>query len=111
MTTNNLAIQKQRAEELIKQIDRPIDKEWQTKPRGFSLRKPGGFQFGFIRFNIGRPDPQKYSIYVYQPFSDPNYSFSPTRDGKEGHSIVDPSDETAIQYAISVLQSSYDNRN
>lgn len=111
MNEKALALQQDKPLELISRIGRPVEREWKSKPRGYSLRKPGRSQFGFIRFNVSRQNAHKYTIYAYQPFCDPKDLFILTRAGREGRTFVDPSDDAAIRYAISVLESAWDGLN
>lgn len=111
MTKNGLTLQQQKPLDLISRIDRSVEREWKTDARGYSLRKPGGSQFGFVRFNLFGQNRCKYAVYAYQPFSDPEKLFAQTKAGREGRSLVDFSDDDAIRYAISVLESAWDGRN
>ena len=101
-------MQQQKPLEIISRIGRPVEPEWKPKHRGYSLRKHGASQFGFVRFNRYGENAHKYVVYAYQPFSDPKQLFVETRGGREGRCFVDPSDDDAIGYAMSVLESAWD---
>ena len=103
-------VQMERPSEIISRISRPVHNEWKIRSRGYSLRKPGATQFGFVRFIQRGDHAGKYVIYVRQPFSDPRQLFVETRGGREGEIFVDPKDESAICYAISALESAWDER-
>ena len=111
MNEKTSALQQDKPLEIISRIGRPVEREWKSKPRGYSLRKPGGPQFGFVRFNISRQHVGKYTVYAYRPFSDPKQLLVDTKAGREGRFFVDPSDGDAVRYAISVLESAWDGRN
>ncbi len=105
-------IQKRRALDFVDKIDRRPRVKKVVRGRGYDLEKPGSTRIGHIRYNIGGTDAGRYRVYAYKPFSDPekrfkNYSESPTRGWTY---VFNPANEEAMRYAISVLESSYDQK-
>ena len=102
--------QLERAMEFIDLIAR--DLTFVMRHGGYDLGKPGSIRIGFVRFNIGGKDKGYYRAYAYSPFSDPQSRFvsdsaSPTR----GWTFVfHTDDEEDVRYAVSVLESSYDQK-
>ena len=95
--------------EFISDINRPVEPEWR-RSNGYALRKPNSFQIGFIRFNQSGPNTGKFTVYVNQPFSDPQKLVEETMRGKQGKFIANPTDTHSIAYATALLKSAWDQR-
>jgi hypothetical protein len=99
-----------RAMELINLIARDVTPV--MRHSGYDLEKPGSTRIGFVRFNIGGKDKGYYRAYAYSPFSDPQSRFvSDSPSSTRGWTFVfHPHDEEDVRYAVSVLESSYDQK-
>ena len=104
------AIQDSRAKAFIRRIDRKIDMV--ERHNGYDLKKSGSTRVGYVRYNIGGQNRGLYQVYVYGDFSDPQQRFvNEQASGNRGsHCLVNPDDENAMRYAVSVLESSYDQK-
>ncbi len=104
--------QQQRALEFISLVGRDVRPI--VRHRGYDMEKPGGVRrVGFVRFNIGGTDRGKYRVYVYEPFSDPRGMFVDNMKAGRGMGwtcVVHPDDVEGMEYVISVLESSYDQK-
>ena len=96
--------------ELVSLVGRPLEWEWKPKANGYSLRKPGSSQFGFVRYNLHRQNAHRYTVYARRPFSDARKWAAETGGGNEGRFFVDPNDADAVGYVVSVLESAWDGR-
>ena len=108
--------QERRAREFIKLIARNV--KLHKRGDGYDLEKPGVKpRVGFVRFNVGGQNKGKYRIYAYEPFADPQGMFENDSEAPTGgpHTrgwnwAVHPDNTDSVEYAISVLQSAYDQR-
>ncbi len=104
--------QKRRALDFVDRIDRRPRVKKVPRQRGYDLEKPGSTRIGYIRYNIGGQDAGRYRVYAYEPFSDPKKRFKNDHKSlRRGWTYVfDPANEDAVRYAVSVLESSYDQK-
>ena len=105
-------VQKQRASDFVNRIDRRPRVKKEIRQGGYNLVKPGSTRIGHIRYNIGGTDAGRYRVYAYTPFSDPEKRFrNDSKSDSRGWTYVfDPANEDAVRYAVSVLESSYDQK-
>ena len=108
----NRTPQQERATQLIDRIARNL--HLVDRQGGYDLEKPGSTRIGHVRFNIRGQNPGSYRVYVYEPFSDPRgrfHSYTASGGGRRGWTcLVDPGDESALRYVVTVLESSYEQK-
>ncbi len=105
-------VQKRFALDFVDRIDRRPHVKKVVRQGGYDLRKPGSARIGHIRYNIGGANRGRYRVYAYKPFSDPQERFkNDSKSDSRGWTYVfDPANEDAVTYALSVLESSYDQK-
>lgn len=110
-------IQDRRAMDFIRRIERDVERV--QKSNGYTLKKRKSGRrcrnIGYVRYNIAKDNEGLYTVYVHgqrETFSDPQQRFvnNQASDYQGWHYIFDPDDENAMRYAVSVLESSYDQK-
>ena len=101
--------QEQKAQEFVKRIDRDVcHTQFQN---GYNLKWPNGkhFRFGFVRYNIKRPNAGMYCVQAIGSYrDDPEGRFESGNKPNWAQWYVSPSDEDGVRYAVRVLESCYD---
>ncbi len=68
-------------------------------------------RFGYVRLNVGGPDPGKMVVYANGDFSDPEGRFTPQpKNPKDAWYKFWPDDNDAMRYAAKVVRSAYESR-
>ena len=103
--------QKQRALEFIKRIGREVVPVDGGNHNGYHLRRPDGthYRFGFVRYNISGSNKGKYCVQVIGSYYDDPRSIFRSIGKSNVQCYVAPGDEDGVRYAVSVLESCYDN--
>ena len=106
-------VQRQCALDFVNRIDRSVETIPRPRHGGYDLAKPGvSPRIGFVRYNIKGQHKGQFTVYAYEPHSDPDEEFVNQSDNsRRGWKyIFDARDEDAVRYAVYVLEAGYDLR-